>query len=366
MCGKLVVLMVVALFSCLNSLNAEQEETQLYTLKNADILKIDKTENDTIITLTGNVNLIYDEIEFFADNAQVFQAEQRVKCSGNVKAIQDTLEAGANHTLYIHETGELYLNENAYFVENGKEGRLRSVKADTINYYKNQGDLEALGNAVLNELQEDITLYCGALSYNIDEGYGVAKNSPELILNYEEPIKIYSKQMEFFSQANKFIATYEVKIVMKGGEAYSRFLIYFRDDDMAVLQGEPEFYSETVDAFAEEFHIFFKKEAIDKLYLKDKAKIYFKNKGQDNKSNYLFATNITLKLIDEKLRQIEAENVSKSFLEQPATEKSDYFINKLATNFLKVYLDPEEEIEKIMASQDINGTYKFPLQEQRQ
>jgi lipopolysaccharide export system protein LptA len=360
--GKLALLTVLTPFLGISLLIAE-EGTYFYTLKNADIVKIDRTENDTIITLTGDVNLIYDEIEFFADNAQVFQSEKRVKCSGKVKAIQDTLEAGANHTHYTHETGELNLYENAYFIESGKEGRLRTVEADTINYYKNRGDLDALGNVVLNELKEEIILHCGALSYDIDEGYGLAKNNPELTLNYEEPLKIYSKQMEFFSQTNKFIATYDVKIAMRDAEAFSRFLIYFRNDNMAVLLGEPEFYSEAADAFAEEFHIFFKEEAIDKLDLKDNSRIYFKNKGQEDKSNYLFATNITLTLIDEKIRQIDAENVTKSFLEQPVSEKSDYFINKLATSFLKVYLDEEEEIEKIISTQDIAGTYKFPSQE---
>lgn len=362
LCGKSFFFILFA-FLIITILYAEEEKTHLYTLKNADIVKIDKTKNDTIITLTGNVNLIYDEIEFFSDNAQVFQSAKRIKCSGNVKAIQDTLEAGADHTLYIRKTGALFLYEQAYFIENGKEGRLRSIHADTINYYKNDSELVALENIVLDELQEDITLQCEALSYDIEEGYGLAKNNPELIMHYEEPVRIYSKQMEFFSKANKFIATYDVKIVMKGAEAYSRFLIFFRDDNMAVLLGKPEFYSETADAFAEEFNIFLKEEAIDSLYLKDNARIYFKNKGQEAKSNYLFATNITLELIEEKLRHIYAEDVTKSFLKQPAGEKSDYFINKLTTKALQVYLDSEEEIERIIASQDIHGTYKFPSRE---
>lgn len=348
------------LLFCIYGVTVNADETpHHYVLKNADIVKIDKVTNDTITTLTGNVNLIYDDIEFFADNAQIFQNKRKVKLTGDVIAIEDTLEAGAQKATYFHKENELFLEKQAYFIENSKTERLRDVEADKINYFRSKREVEAKENITANALTQDMNLVCGHFMYNIDKGYGVARDNPKLTFQRKRTVKVYSQQMEFFYNKHKFTATYDVRIEAKESFANGRFLIYFQDDKKAVLLGNPEFHSDTSDAFATEFHIFFDEETIDKLYLIRNGEIHFKNKNQVEKSNYLFADKVMLDLESEKLCYIKAEDVTRSFLKQPKTEERDFYINKLKTKELEVFFDDNEDLERVSASQNIKGIYKF-------
>lgn len=323
------------------------------------MVKIDKVANDTITTLTGNVNLIYDDIEFFADNAQIFQKDKRIKLNKNVKAIDDTLEAGAQRATYFHKENELFLEKQAYFIENSQTEKLRYINADRINYFRSKKEVKAKGNIFANDLAQDMNLICGHFRYDIEKGYGVARNNPELTFQRKRTVKVYSQQMEFFYNDHKFIATYNVKIEMKDSHANSRFLIYFQDDKKAVLLGNPRFYSDTSDALAEEFHILFDEETIDKLYLINNGEIHFKSEKQTKKLNYLFADKIMLNLENERLCYINANDVTKSFLKKSETEGKDFYINKMKTKELEVFFDDDENVEKVIASQNIKGIYKF-------
>lgn len=358
MFGKFVILL---LSLCISGVAINAAETSHhYILKNADMVKIDKVANDTITTLTGNVNLIYDDIEFFADNAQIFQKDKKVKFTGNVKAIDDTLEAGAQKATYSHKENELFLERRAYFIEkNSQMKKQKHIRADKINYFKGRKFVEAEGNIFANDLTQDMNLMCGHFRYDIEKGYGVARDNPELTFQRKRTVKVYSQQMEFFYNDHKFIATYDVKIEMKDSHANSRFLIYFQDDKKAVLLGNPGFYSDTSDAFAEEFHILFDEETIDKLYLINNGEIHFRSKEQTKKLNYLFADKIMLNLENERLCYINANDVTKSFLKKSETEGENFYINKMKTKELEVFFDDDENVEKVIASQNIKGIYKF-------
>ncbi|MCK4357485.1 MAG: hypothetical protein KAW92_01840 [Candidatus Cloacimonetes bacterium] len=354
--GKIFILFLI----CLLRINLYAiEQSFHYILKNADLVKIDKVINDTITTLTGNVNLIYNDIEFFADIVQIFQKDKIVKLTGNVKAIDDTLEAGAKQATYFHKKNELFLKKDAYFYENSKQERLKGIHADRINYFRNNRKVNADGNIFAQDFLENVYITCGQFQYNINKGYADARNEPVLTFERERIIKVLSKQMEFFVDEHKFTATYDVKIEMKESYALGRFLIYFQEDNKAVLLGNPQFYSNISDASAEEFQIFFIEESIDKLYLIKNAEIHFKNKDQEEKSNFIYAKKIMLDLNNEKLSYMNAEDVDKSQLEQSKTNKDDFYINKLKTKGFEVFFDNDENIEKVVATQDIKGIYKF-------
>ncbi|MCD6101573.1 MAG: hypothetical protein J7J77_00765 [Candidatus Cloacimonetes bacterium] len=358
--GKSVFLLLLFCITSTFALASSSKSTHHYLLKNADIVKIDKVINDTITILTGNVNLIYDDIEFFADNAQIFQNKKRIKLTGNVKAIDDTLEAGAQKATYLHKENELFLERRAYFIEkNSQMQKQKHIRADKINYFRGKKLVEAEGNIFANDLAQDMNLMCGHFKYDIEKGYGVARNNPELTFQRKKTAKIYSKQMEFFYNKHKFTATYNVRIETKDSHTNARFLIYFQDDKKAVLLGNPEFHSDTSDAFAMEFHIFFNEETIDKIFLIKDGEIHFRSKDQTEKLNYLFADKVMLDLENEKLYYINAEEVTKSFLQQSKTKEKEPYINKLKAKGLDVFFDDNENLEKVIASENIKGIYKF-------
>lgn len=336
--------------------------TNHYILKNANLVKIDVIENDTITTLKGDVDLIYNEIEFFADNAQIFQKDKRVKLFGNVRAIDDTLEAGAQKATYFHKDATLKLEEEAYFIENSTDTLLKKVTADFIEYQKENKKVHALNNIIATDFIEEVVCTCGKFRYDMDTDYGLARENPVLTFQRDNELKIYSKQMELFAKEKKFTATYDVKVETEDTQATSNFLIYFNDEEKAVMLGKPKFKSSLSTATAEEFQVFFKDKKISQLLLVKDAVIHFKEEDSIGKENYLYAGKVRMEINNDKLEHMHAQNVSRSFFEQKDGE--DILVNKLATLQLEVFFDEEENIQTIIAEDDIKGTYTFSSSKQ--
>ncbi|MEA2104431.1 MAG: LptA/OstA family protein [Candidatus Cloacimonadota bacterium] len=343
-----------------------------YTLKNADIVKYDVTKKDTITTLIGNVDIIYDGINFFADNAQLFTHQKMLKMSSNARAVDDTLRAKAEKVVYHHKNKFLHLEKNAVFiVQNSQNEKLKKISADMVDYFKDDGRLAAKGNVSAYDFKENANLICGDFAYDFMEKYGTAKVDPILTFERKNNITIRSRQMEIFTNKNKFTATYDVSINMKNSLAEGNFLIYFKDDEEAVLIGHPNFSSETINATADEFHIFFSDESLKNLHLISNAKLNFKEKtgekiivdgkiqNKEKKENYLSAQKVFVELKNEKMSYLHALNVSKSLIRQHKKTESDYFVNKLSTKDLEVFFDHNEKIQQVIAVGDISGVYKF-------
>jgi len=202
-----------------------------YILKNANLVKIDVIENDTITTLKGDVDLIYNDIEFFADNAQIFQKDKKVKLFGNVRAIDDTLEAGAQKATYFRKDATLKLEGDAYFIENSPDTLLKKVTADFIEYQNENKKVHAMNNIVATDFIEKVICTCGKFRYDMETDYGLALDDPVLTFQRDNELKIYSKQMELFAKDKKLTATYDVKVETEDTYATSNFLIYFNDQE---------------------------------------------------------------------------------------------------------------------------------------
>ena len=353
---------IIAVLILLFSLPLMGQGRNHYILKNANLVKIDVIENDTITTLKGEVDLIYNNIEFFADNAQIFQKDKKVKLFGNVRAIDDTLEAGAQKATYFHKDDILKLDEDAYFIENSQDTLLKKITADFIEYQKENKKVHALNNIVATDFIEQVVCTCGKFRYDMDTDYGQARENPVLTFQRDNELKIYSKQMELYAKEKKFTATYDVKVETEDTEATSNFLIYFNDEEKAVMLGNPQFKSSLSTATAEEFQVFFKDEKINQLLLVKDAVIHFKEEDSIGKENYLYAEKVRMELNNDKLAYMQAQNVSRSFFEQ--RKDKEILENKLGTLQLQVFFDKKENIQTIIAEDDIKGTYTFSSSKQ--
>lgn len=356
--GSLILLLISI------SILFAKESDHSYILKKANTAKIDITQQDTITTLTGDVNLIYNGIEFFADNGQVFQKDRIVKLFGNVRAIDDTLEAGAQKAIYFHADQNLQLENDAYFIENSDTSQLRKLTARFVEYNKAKQKVTARNDIIADDFLEEITCECGRFIYDLETEYGLARNEPVLTIHRDNEIKIYGKQMELFAKDKKFTATYDVKVEMEDSYATSNFLIFFDDEKKAVLLGDPKFSSEVSNAYADEFQIYFEEEAIRELVLVNNAVIHFREEASMGKENSLFAEKVVIKIEKDKLNYMYAKKVSKSYFEQQDNSNEEQLINKLKTKDLEVFFDQEEKIRMIIAENDINGRYIFSSSEE--
>ena len=307
--------------------------------------------------------MIYDSIRFYADNAQIFKDDKILKLEGNARAIDDTLEAGADKAVYNYEGKILNLKDNAYLLESSADSVSKKVIADELSYYRLKKTVEAKGDIVASDFVKKVILECGDFNYDSEQDYGSAKVDPVLKFRDKQKMTIRSKQMEIFAGEKKITATYDVNVEMKNSFAKGKFLIYFNQDEKAVLLGDPHFESKTADALAHEFEMYFVEDKIDSLFMTKNAKIYFNRNDSDNKTNFLFAKRIKLDFEDEKIKYMLADLVEKSLIKEMNTDKIDFYINELSTDNLKVYFDNSEKIEKVIAEQDIEGVYRFEQKE---
>lgn len=334
-----------------------------YILKNADLVKYDIAQNDTITTLIGNVDVVYDSIRFLADNARLFKRRKKIQLMGKARALDDSLRAGAEQVTYDYKGKVLSLKDSAYFKEVTKDSVKKSVKAEEIEYFKLREFVKAKGNIRAKDFLEKVMLNCGDFRYHRKSGYGSAKIEP--ILKFQEPneMTISSKQMEIFAEQEKLTATYDVNIEMKNSFAKGKFLIYFNQNNKSVLLGEPQFESETADAAAKEFVLYFIEDKLDSLVISKDAKIFFEHNKTGKKSNFLVAQTVKLDFMDEKLFYMNADNVKKSFIKENNIGEDGFYINRLKTKFLEVFFDSDENIDKVTARENIEATYLFEQNE---
>jgi len=361
--GKIILFFIILLLCNRTGFAKNTKKTYKYTLNNADFIKFDVVKGDTITTLTGNVDVIYDSIRFYADNAQIFQSKRLLKLNGNAKAVEDTLEGGAENVWYNYDGKILNLRDSAYFQEVVNDSISKKVTAEEIDYFKLRSEIKAKGNIEAKDFIEKVKLECGDFRYDHESKYGSAKIEPVLKFEDREKLTIRSKQMEIFSDKEKLTATYDVVIEMKNSFAKGKFLIYFNQNQKSVLLGNPKFQSESADASAQEFELFFKEDKLDSLFMSNNARIYFKKNESDKKSNFLFARSVKLDFEAEKLLYMNAIDVNNSFIRENKVRTDNFYINKLKTAFLEVFFDKKEEIEKVVAEKQIEGVYKFEQKE---
>ena len=116
-----------------------------YRLVNADDLNMQRTHDDTITHLAGNVHFFYDEIEFLSDRAQIFEQQQIVILIGNVKVIQDTLTITSEEAHYSHITQLLRVERNIVIEQNKDSEIIRRVTANHGNHNRETGDFFLIG-----------------------------------------------------------------------------------------------------------------------------------------------------------------------------------------------------------------------------
>ena len=361
---RLIALMLAEFLFCLYLFNyIFADEPAHFNLINANKMNIDLIGNERVTTLTGDIDFFYNQIEFKSQNAQIFEKKEIVKLTNEVEIIDDTLKCTAHKAQYFKKKEMIYLQGNAVFTEFHSDNTIRTFKADKITYYRNKRLVIAKDNIISYDQREDITITGGYARYDINDGYGFLKYHPVLVHKEDEDtLIISSKEMEFFKNYEKLVATYNVRVNVSNSLTTSRFLIYFNKENKAILLGEPQFKGENSIASGEELQLYFSERELTEIHIKDNAQIFYSEKQKEidkERDNYLFSDLIKIKIRDRKIKFLQAEGNVQARYEQEQTEKRDYAKNIIFGDTLRMFIDEEDRIDNIRANNRITGNFFF-------
>jgi len=338
-------------------LRAEQE-LRPYRLVNADRLFVDRLENEYLTRLNGNVHFFYGETEFFSDQAEIYEEQKLVRMIGNVQVLEDSLFLSANHVEYFRLDEEITLVGDVYIREEHQDGTIRTFQSVRGQYLRNEQQIYAWQDIFFYDERENVQGSCNYLDYNLESGYGLITNNPQIEVVGDQPLTITAEQIEFYRDFNRLAASFNVNTQYEENLVISDFLLYFTDDEYAVFLGEPSLTGEMADASAETFFLHFTERRISHATLENDCLVYFASREGGAKQSRINCELMELVFQEGEIREMQAyDNVKSHYVSDP--DNRDHFVNYTESNKLIVKFNSDNQIESVDFYGQVRGQYKF-------
>ncbi|MCD4828540.1 MAG: hypothetical protein K8R90_03805 [Candidatus Cloacimonetes bacterium] len=362
-----------------------------YRFIHADSLVVRKLADEYVTNLYGDVHFFYGETEFFADHAELFDQQEiarlvgrvqvfddtldlfadsvsydrrleRLDLVGNVRAERDTLSLTGNQAVYLRERGRLDLEGDVFFRESHADGTIRTLSCETAVYFRDPESLTTDGRVRAWDERENFRGRCGHAEYHITDGYAWMIQNPELESAGEDSLYIRAEKIEWFEEAGRLVANFDVVTRSEDYHTSSDFLIYLTEEDEAVFLGKPTFHTDQADGAADEFHLYFDEHKIDRATFQDSCEVFFRTGSDSPKSNRVTADWMEFGFQERKLRRFVAEGNVESLFEQQADEERDFSGNHATGTRMTVLIDEDESIESVRMTGGVSGKYSFESQ----
>ncbi len=342
------------------SLLYSKEKLRPYRLINADSLLVQKKAGFYHTDLAGNVHFFYGNTEFYCDNAVLDEEKKLTVMQGNVRVYEDTLSLFANNGEYHRKEEKIYLNNNVKIVQQLPDSTKNIFFAQHITYIRLDSILIAQDRVKAISQKEKIEAECGYLKYNLKKHYGYLKRNP--IIKKNEKGKILSataEKMEYFDDYKKIVANFNVKTDFEDYKIRSDFMIYFSNEEKAIVVGNPVFIAEQANTYAKQFIFKLEKNKLKNATLLDSCKVFYKIDKEDSiRTNYVFADKMKLFFDEGKLQKMTALGNVKTFYIQKKKKKQDFAKNYVIGDSLFFMMD-SEKIKYIYLKNPRKGKYYF-------
>lgn len=348
----------ILIISLCTALQAQERDLRPYRLVNADMLYIDRVEDEYLTRLNGNVHFFYGETEFFSDMAEIYEVQRIARLFGNVKVVEDSLTLHADHAEYRRLEEHLILTGNVFIREEHEDGTERTFSSTKAQYLRNDRRIYAFENIYFHDERENVNGYSNYLDYDLSDGYGFITDNPEIEVVGEQNLNIVAERMEFYRDFNRIAASFGVNTVYEEYLITSDFLLYFMDDEYAVYLGEPALTADIADATADQFYIYFEDRKIKSATLEDNCVTLFAVKEGDEKNSRIECSLMELFFRDGKISEMHAFDNVKSLYVSETTDR-DTFMNYAESEQLIITINSENEIETIVFQGQVRGQYHF-------
>ncbi len=330
-----------------------------YKIINSDKLVAEKMADEYISHLSGNVHFFYNDIEFYSDEADIFDKREFIKLVGNVRVFKDTLTMNAQFASYDKKADFLFLKNNVKFVVDHSDTTQSRFYANKIEYKRNKGIVTATDSVRAFDEKNKFKAKSELLVYNQKTGFGYLIKKPELYISGADSITIKAAKIEYYHNTGKIVGLFDVRTFNKDYHTTSNFLIYYNKDEKAVFSGEPKFYSKSGDAVSTQFNLFFAKNKLSKATLIDSSKINFSSEKDGEKDSWITGDNVDIYFNDGKINKFNAEKNVVSYIISNKNNKEKYLENLTKSDNLFVNFDKNNKIENIIVDKRVSGKYFF-------
>ncbi len=339
--------------------NLLASEPSNYRIINSDKLIAEKNNDEYISHLSGNVHFFYNDIEFFSDEADIFDKREFVKLVGNVKVFKDTISMSAEFASYDKKEEFLFLKNKVQFVVNHSDTTQSRFYAKQIEYHRNTEIVTATDSVRAFDEKNNFKAKSELLVYNQKTGFGYLIKKPELYISGADSITIKAAKIEYYHNSGKIVGLFDVKTFNKDYHTESNFLIYYQKDEKAVFSGEPKFYSDSGDAVSTQFNLFFKNNKLSKATLIDSSKIVFASEKNGDKDSWITGDHVDIFFNDGKINKFKAKKNVVSYIISNKNNREKYMENLTKSDNLSVNFDKDNKIENIIVNKRVSGKYFF-------
>lgn len=332
-----------------------------YKIINSDNVVLNKNNEKYILNMSGDVHFFYGKIEFFCDKGTIVELTETAKLFNNVVVKRDTLTIKSDYAYYnnISEVVEFTGNVVAYEYDALNQVK-REFQADTLIYNRKIEKIIASKDVVAQEYTENITATAGYLEYLRNAGYGFMKFNP-LIENKQDSLTISAEKMEYFSDFNKVVATFNTHTQLSEADIYSNFLIYYNEDGKAVFTGDPRIETDFGIGKAETFNLLFVDNKLSHVEFINDCRLDFSFDENKDFTNWLTSQRIDIFFENKKPESMLAETgvVYQIITEEEKDKSKDYSKNNSASNKLEIVFSDDNKIEEIRQFENIHGSYVY-------
>ena len=350
--------LLTLLFSLLYIILLSNEPVS-YRLVNSDRLNINRSNDEYITQLRGNVHFFYNDIEFKANMADIFEMQQIVTLKENVVIIQDTLNITCEDAVYDHKNQYLRMHTNVVITEVHDTETLRKITSNRATHHIDSGEFILQGNVFAADLIDDIFARAGFAIFNQETGYGYMIERPVVWRAGADSLALYAEKIEYFEDTNRIIASYDVLTQNSDIEVKSDFLIYYGDENRIVYIGDPKFYSENGDGNADLITVFLEDNDIKEIQMEGNCFIEFSSNDNQIKENWINSDYMNLFYQNNNPKKFIARDNVNAFMVQNTQQRRNNMDNVVSGDLLNIIFNEDTNIEHLRINNSVRGKYRF-------
>ena len=341
------------------AISLQATEPVVYSLINSDRLNIHRRNDEYITYLRGNVHFFYDDIEFKADMADIYERQEFVVLRGNVIVLQDTLKITCNDAQYYHQNQYLNVQGNVVLTETINQETVRRITCDSGTQYRERGEFILQGNVLSYDEKESLFSSSGFATFNQQTGYGYMIERPVIWRTGADSLALYAEKIEFYEDTNRVVASFNVITQNQDITVKSSFLIYYGDEEKIVYIGNPQFYTESGDGNADLLTVYLEDNDVKEIHMDENCYIEFSANNSLDRDSWIRSDFMKLFYDSGNPKEfIATENVSSFFLQQQQVQKNN-MDNNVSGDILHILFNEESKVQLLQKTDNISGKYRF-------
>jgi lipopolysaccharide export system protein LptA len=356
---KKILLISSLLALCLFLLTVETEKS--YRLIHSDNVTLINAETGYVSRFEGKVHFFYGGVEYRCNKAMIYEGREFAYMYGDVHAQVDTMDVVADSISFDKRKNILYMGGNIEIKEFEDKKLIREFYSDYGEFERESQYLKVRDNVRSFSYKDSVSATCGYAEFNNSTGYGYMRMSPVLTLTKRDSLRIRSEKVEIFHKHNKYVASFNVHVDHESFTANSNFLIYFSEEDKAILTGDPEFFSDFATANADEFTLFLDNNKLNRALLSNNCLVRYASVEGEPQSNWVKSTQMEMFFEDNDLTQFIANKDVSYFYDQKEDKpkRQDAMQMFSEADELVIRFKANNKVKSLELNGRINGKYRF-------